>query len=57
MARPTTAVTHTGALRRHLHSRGVPTVLVGDKVFWGDDRLDEAAATAADRRRGDHALS
>ncbi|HEX7290479.1 MAG TPA: DsbA family protein [Conexibacter sp.] len=24
--------------------RGVPTVLVGDQPFWGDDRLDEAAA-------------
>jgi 2-hydroxychromene-2-carboxylate isomerase len=23
---------------------GVPTVLVGDRLFWGDDRLDEAAA-------------
>jgi 2-hydroxychromene-2-carboxylate isomerase len=37
--------------------RGVPSVLVGHEVFWGDDRLDEAAAAAADRRRGDHALS
>jgi 2-hydroxychromene-2-carboxylate isomerase len=37
--------------------RGVPTVLVGEEVFWGDDRLDEAAKAAADRRRGDHALS
>jgi 2-hydroxychromene-2-carboxylate isomerase len=26
---------------------GVPTVVVGDEVFWGDDRLDEAAAAAA----------
>lgn len=23
---------------------GVPTVVVGDRMFWGDDRLDEAAA-------------
>jgi 2-hydroxychromene-2-carboxylate isomerase len=23
---------------------GVPTLLVGDEVFWGDDRLEEAAA-------------
>jgi 2-hydroxychromene-2-carboxylate isomerase len=23
--------------------RGVPTVAVGDEVFWGDDRLEEAA--------------
>jgi 2-hydroxychromene-2-carboxylate isomerase len=23
---------------------GVPTVLVGEKAFWGDDRLEEAAA-------------
>jgi 2-hydroxychromene-2-carboxylate isomerase len=37
--------------------RGVPSVLVSEQVFWGDDRLDEAAAAAADRRRGDHALS
>jgi 2-hydroxychromene-2-carboxylate isomerase len=37
--------------------RGVPSVLVGDRVFWGDDRLEEAAAAAADRRRGNHALS
>ncbi|HTB69408.1 MAG TPA: DsbA family protein [Solirubrobacteraceae bacterium] len=22
---------------------GVPTVVIGDKLFWGDDRLDEAA--------------
>jgi 2-hydroxychromene-2-carboxylate isomerase len=26
---------------------GVPSVLVGDEVFWGDDRLEEAAAAAA----------
>jgi 2-hydroxychromene-2-carboxylate isomerase len=26
---------------------GVPAVLVGDEVFWGDDRLEEAAAAAA----------
>jgi 2-hydroxychromene-2-carboxylate isomerase len=25
---------------------GVPSVLVGDDVFWGDDRLEEAAAAA-----------
>jgi 2-hydroxychromene-2-carboxylate isomerase len=24
--------------------RGVPTVAVGDRVFWGDDRLEDAAA-------------
>lgn len=27
--------------------RGVPAVVVGDEVFWGDDRLEEAAETAA----------
>ena len=27
--------------------RGVPTVAVGDELFWGDDRLDEAAAAVA----------
>jgi 2-hydroxychromene-2-carboxylate isomerase len=26
---------------------GVPTVLVGEQVFWGDDRLEDAAAAAA----------
>ena len=25
---------------------GVPTVRVGDQVFWGDDRLEEAAAAS-----------
>jgi 2-hydroxychromene-2-carboxylate isomerase len=27
---------------------GVPSVVVGDQVFWGDDRLEEAAAAARD---------
>jgi 2-hydroxychromene-2-carboxylate isomerase len=26
---------------------GVPTVVVGERLFWGDDRLEEAAAAAA----------
>jgi 2-hydroxychromene-2-carboxylate isomerase len=26
---------------------GIPTVVVGDEVFWGDDRLEEAAAATA----------
>lgn len=26
--------------------RGVPSLLVGDEVFWGDDRLEEAVAAA-----------
>jgi 2-hydroxychromene-2-carboxylate isomerase len=26
---------------------GVPSVIVGEEVFWGDDRLEEAAAAAA----------
>ena len=26
---------------------GVPSVTVGERVFWGDDRLEEAAAAAA----------
>jgi 2-hydroxychromene-2-carboxylate isomerase len=26
---------------------GVPALVVGDEVFWGDDRLEEAAAAAA----------
>ena len=25
---------------------GIPTVAVGDQLFWGDDRLEEAAASA-----------
>ena len=28
---------------------GIPTVAVGDELFWGDDRLDEAAAAAIGR--------
>jgi len=24
--------------------RGVPSVAVGEQIFWGDDRLEEAAA-------------
>ena len=27
--------------------RGVPTVAVGDELFWGDDRLEDAAAALA----------
>jgi len=26
---------------------GVPTVLVGEEVFWGDDRLEEAVQAAS----------
>jgi 2-hydroxychromene-2-carboxylate isomerase len=26
---------------------GVPTIAVGDELFWGDDRVEEAAAAAA----------
>jgi 2-hydroxychromene-2-carboxylate isomerase len=26
---------------------GVPTVVVGDQLFWGDDRLEAAGAAAA----------
>ena len=25
---------------------GVPTILVGEQLFWGDDRLQDAAAAA-----------
>jgi 2-hydroxychromene-2-carboxylate isomerase len=28
---------------------GVPTVAVGEKLFWGDDRLEDAAAVATGR--------
>jgi 2-hydroxychromene-2-carboxylate isomerase len=27
--------------------RGVPTIAIDGELFWGDDRLDEAAAAAA----------
>jgi 2-hydroxychromene-2-carboxylate isomerase len=30
--------------------RGVPTVAVGDELFWGDDRLEDAAAALARHR-------
>jgi 2-hydroxychromene-2-carboxylate isomerase len=36
------------------HARGVfgvPTVAVGDQLFWGDDRLEEAAAANRDFAR------
>jgi len=26
---------------------GVPTVAVGDELFWGDDRLEDAATALA----------
>ena len=29
---------------------GVPSVVVGEEVFWGDDRLEEAVAAAARKR-------
>jgi len=28
--------------------RGVPSIVVGDEVFWGDDRLSDAVTTAAE---------
>jgi 2-hydroxychromene-2-carboxylate isomerase len=28
---------------------GIPTLAVGDELFWGDDRLEEAAAALAAR--------
>jgi 2-hydroxychromene-2-carboxylate isomerase len=31
--------------------RGVPSVAIGDEIFWGDDRLEEAAAALAAPRR------
>ena len=33
---------------------GVPTVVIGEQLLWGDDRLAEAA-TAAGRAAGDGA--
>jgi 2-hydroxychromene-2-carboxylate isomerase len=31
--------------------RGVPSVVVGDQVFWGDDRLEDAAAALSVQAR------
>jgi 2-hydroxychromene-2-carboxylate isomerase len=31
--------------------RGVPSVVVGDQVYWGDDRLEEAAQAASSLQR------
>jgi 2-hydroxychromene-2-carboxylate isomerase len=31
--------------------RGVPTIVVDDEVYWGDDRLEEAASAATRRER------
>jgi 2-hydroxychromene-2-carboxylate isomerase len=40
---------HTnGALERGI--TGIPTVEIGEGLFWGDDHLEEAAAAAAARR-------
>jgi len=30
-----------------LGARGVPTLAIGDELFWGDDRLEDAAAALA----------
>ena len=41
------------AVTNAAHARGVfgvPTLTVGDEVFWGDDRLEDAAAALAKRR-------
>ena len=32
---------------------GIPTVAIGDELFWGDDQLDEAAAAAGGRETAD----
>ena len=40
---------------------GVPTIAIGDELFWGDDRLEDAAAHLAGRasraRSGDRYMS
>ena len=47
------------ALRRateeaHAHGvTGVPTVVVGDRLYWGDDRLDAAAWSLSGSAGGD----
>ena len=37
--------------------RGVPSVAVGDQLFWGDDRLEDAAQALGARRYGRSARS
>jgi 2-hydroxychromene-2-carboxylate isomerase len=37
-----------GALERGI--TGIPTVEIGDELFWGDDHLEEATVAAAGRR-------
>jgi 2-hydroxychromene-2-carboxylate isomerase len=47
----------TGTVKRELREAtdragdlgvtGVPSLVVGDEVFWGDDRLEDAAERAA----------
>jgi 2-hydroxychromene-2-carboxylate isomerase len=39
-----------GAFERGI--TGIPTVEIGDELFWGDDHLEEATAAAAARSRG-----
>ncbi|MES2913889.1 MAG: DsbA family protein [Pseudomonadota bacterium] len=39
---------------RRLGAFGSPTFLVGEELFWGDDRLDEAVDWAAGRHPGQH---
>jgi 2-hydroxychromene-2-carboxylate isomerase len=36
--------------------RGVPSVVVGEQVFWGDDRLDDVAAALAAHRASSSSL-
>jgi 2-hydroxychromene-2-carboxylate isomerase len=38
------ALREATALAGDLGVRGVPSVVIGEQVFWGDDRLEEAAA-------------
>lgn len=44
------ALKETNQRARSLGVFGVPTVALGDRLFWGDDRLDEAAAVQLDQR-------
>jgi 2-hydroxychromene-2-carboxylate isomerase len=50
--RPATSAASTGAATDAAHELGVfgvPTVAVENELFWGDDRLQDAAA-ALERR-------
>lgn len=43
-------MTGPGAAAVALHIFGAPTFMVGDEMFWGNDRLERALAWASGAR-------